>query len=72
MPLVDRVAVVVEVYVVVCQLRLCNTTLATALWSQSIYRYVLVLLYIVGNAGRNYIEIGREGLIFNDLSFFSH
>ena len=40
-----------------------------ALWSQSIYRYVL--LCIVDNAGRHHIEFGREGLI-NDWSFFSY
>ena len=33
-----------------------------ALWSQSIYRYVL-LLYIVENAGRHYIDFGRKLLV---------
>ena len=41
-----------------------------ALWSQGIYRYVL--LYIVDNAGIHGIDLGREGLILNDLSFFSY
>ena len=40
-----------------------------ALWSRSTYRYVL-LLYIVDNARRHYIDFGREGLL-NDLGFFN-
>ena len=41
-----------------------------ALRSQSIYSYVL--LYIVDNAGRRDIDFGREGVIVDDLSFFSY
>ena len=41
-----------------------------ALPSQSIYSYVL--LYIVDNAGRRDIDFGREGVIVDDLSFFSY
>ena len=41
-----------------------------ALWSQTIYIYIYVLLCIVDNTGRHDIDFGREGLI-NDLCFFS-
>ena len=73
MPSVDRVAIVVEIYGTVCQLysRLRNDSGdIKALSPQSIYRYVL--LYIVDNAGIHGIDLGREGLILNDLSFFSY
>ena len=40
-----------------------------ALWSQSIYRHVL--LYIVDNVGRHFTDFGSEGLT-NDLIFFSY
>ena len=66
MPLVDRVAIVAEVYSAVCQL---DSGDINALWSQSIHRYVL--LYIVDNTGRHYIVFGSEGLI-NSLSFFTY
>ena len=65
MPLVDRVAIVAEVYSAVCQL---DSGDINALWSQSIHRYVL--LYIVDNTGRHGIDFEREGLL-NDLSLFS-
>ena len=70
---VDRVAFVAEVYSF-SGLPAARKTLKydsddiKALWSQSIYRYVL--LYIVDNAGRHDIDFGREGLI-NDLTFFT-
>ena len=41
-----------------------------ALWSQSIYRYVLLIVHIVDNAGRNGIDFWREGII-DDLSSFN-
>ena len=72
-PLVDRVAVVPEV---------CNAVLSAALkalkhdsvdvkalWSRTIYRYVLLILYIVDDTGRHDIDFGTEGLI-NYLSIF--
>ena len=76
MPLVVMVAIVAEVYGAVCQLyfRFWNTTLAT--WRRcghqayTWYGYVLQK-HVVDNAGRHYIDCGREGLI-NDLSFFSY
>ena len=49
MPLVDRVEIAVELYDVVCQLYLRRWNMTgdvKALWSQSIYR--CVLLHIVG------------------------
>ena len=54
-PLVDRVAIVAEVYGAVCQpvlktLQHVSTSDRKALWSQSIYRHVL--LHIVDIAGR--------------------
>ena len=67
MPLVDSVAIVVEVYGAVCQL--------TRLWrhkSSVVTKYIYVLLHIVDNAGRHYIDFGRAGLIINDLSLFSY
>ena len=67
MSLVDRVAIVVEVYGAVCQLYLMEHE-AWKLCGHCIFRHVL--LYIVENA-RHDTEFGREGLIMNDLSFFS-
>ena len=74
MSLVDRVAIVVEVYGAVCQLYLetleHDSGDVKALWSKRIYRYVL--LYVVDNAGRHDIDFGREGLIIDYLSFSSY
>ena len=74
-PLVDRVAIVAEVYGAVRQLhsRLWNTTLATM--SPCGHKaYVYVLLYIVDSAVKRDIDSGREGLTneFRFLGFFGY
>lgn len=73
MPLLDRVAIDAEVYVrgLPVVLKPCehDSGDTKALSSRSIYRYVL--LYIVHNAGRNDVDLGRE-MLFYDLSFFRY
>ena len=74
MPLVDMVAIVAEVRIwrglpAVRKTLGHDSDGVKALWSQSIYIYILQ--YIVDNTGRHDIDFGREGLI-HGLDLFGH